>query len=103
MLRAFWCCETWRFERYSDHRVIRINLFWTYKNIVICIRVVGDQQSACLGHLLSEGEAKCTYGTGCFVLLNTGEKIIKSKHGILTTPCYKLGPKAPTNYALEVK
>ncbi|KAL0319113.1 UNVERIFIED_CONTAM: Glycerol kinase [Sesamum angustifolium] len=42
-----------------------------------------------------------TFGTGAFILLNTGEEIVKSKHGLLSTLAYKLGPKAPTNYALE--
>jgi len=64
--------------------------------------VIGDQQSACLGHLLGEGEAKCTYGTGCFVLLNTGNKPVFSKNRMLTTLCYKLGPNATPYYALEV-
>jgi glycerol kinase len=45
--------------------------------------------------------AKSTYGTGAFILLNTGEEIIQSTHGLLTTLAFKLGPKAPTNYALE--
>jgi glycerol kinase len=46
------------------------------------------------------GEAKNTYGTGCFMLMNTGEKIIPSKSGLLTTVAYKLGNK-PAIYALE--
>lgn len=44
---------------------------------------------------------KALYGTGAFILLNTGENVIHSKHGLLTTLAFKLGPKAPTNYALE--
>ncbi|WCJ40503.1 Glycerol kinase [Euphorbia peplus] len=62
---------------------------------------LGDQHAAMLGQACRKGEAKSTYGTGAFILLNTGEEIIKSKHGLLTTLAYKLGPKAPTNYALE--
>ncbi|MCO5557933.1 hypothetical protein L7F22_011506 [Adiantum nelumboides] len=62
---------------------------------------LGDQHAAMLGQKCRKGEAKSTYGTGCFILLNTGEDIIASQHGLLTTIAYKLGPKAPTNYALE--
>ncbi|KAL0397121.1 UNVERIFIED_CONTAM: Glycerol kinase [Sesamum calycinum] len=57
--------------------------------------------TAMLGQACRKGEAKSTYGTGAFILLNTGEEIIKSNHGLLSTLAYKLGPKAPTNYALE--
>ncbi|KAL2633777.1 hypothetical protein R1flu_005256 [Riccia fluitans] len=62
---------------------------------------LGDQHAACLGQQCKEGEAKSTYGTGCFILLNTGDEIIPSSHGLLTTIGFKLGPNAPTNYALE--
>lgn len=62
---------------------------------------LGDQHAAMLGQSCRKGEAKSTYGTGAFILLNTGEGIVKSKHGLLTTLAYKLGPNAPTNYALE--
>src|SRR5690606_4720188 len=48
---------------------------------------------------LAEGEAKCTYGTGCFLLLNTGEKIVRSQHGLLSTVAIQQGGK--TSYALE--
>ncbi|KAH6782016.1 Actin-like ATPase superfamily protein [Perilla frutescens var. frutescens] len=62
---------------------------------------LGDQHAAMLGQACQKGEAKSTYGTGAFILLNTGEEIIQSTHGLLSTLAYKLGPKAPTNYALE--
>ncbi|RDY04845.1 Glycerol kinase [Mucuna pruriens] len=62
---------------------------------------LGDQHAAMLGQACRKGEAKSTYGTGAFILLNTGEGIIQSKHGLLSTIAFKLGPKAPTNYALE--
>ncbi|XP_027123136.1 glycerol kinase [Coffea arabica] len=62
---------------------------------------LGDQHAAMLGQACRKGEAKSTYGTGAFILLNTGEETIKSNHGLLSTLAYKLGPKAPTNYALE--
>lgn len=62
---------------------------------------LGDQHAAMLGQACRKGEAKSTYGTGAFILLNTGEGIIQSKHGLLSTIAFKLGPKAPTNYAVE--
>ncbi len=63
--------------------------------------ILGDQQAATVGQACFDpGEAKNTYGTGCFMLLNTGEHIVHSQHGLLTTPCYKLGD-APAVYALE--
>lgn len=62
---------------------------------------LGDQHSAMLGQLCRKGQAKCTYGTGAFILLNTGEEVVQSHHGLLSTLSYKLGPGAPTNYALE--
>lgn len=62
---------------------------------------LGDQQAATVGQVcFSPGEAKNTYGTGCFMLMNTGAKIVHSSHGLLTTPCYKFG-KEQTVYALE--
>eukprot|EP00922_Rhytidocystis_sp_ex-Travisia-forbesii_P061955 GHVS01091747.1.p1 GENE.GHVS01091747.1~~GHVS01091747.1.p1 ORF type:complete len:470 (+),score=76.59 GHVS01091747.1:159-1568(+) len=63
---------------------------------------VGDQQSACLGHrLFKTGAIKCTYGTGAFVLMNTGDCLVTSTEGLLTTPCYQLGPDQPVRWALE--
>ncbi|CAJ2656314.1 unnamed protein product [Trifolium pratense] len=62
---------------------------------------LGDQHAAMLGQACRKGEAKSTYGTGAFILLNTGEAIVQSEHGLLSTIAYKLGPNAPTNYALE--
>ena len=62
---------------------------------------LGDQQAALVGQVcFKPGEAKNTYGTGCFMLLNTGEKIVPSKFGLITTVAYKLGKK-PAHYALE--
>ena len=49
---------------------------------------------------LDAGEAKNTYGTGNFLLLNTGEKIVRSENGLLTTVCYQFGDAKPV-YALE--
>lgn len=48
-----------------------------------------------------KGQAKSTYGTGCFLLYNTGNAVIQSKHGLLTTVAYKLGRNKPPVYALE--
>jgi glycerol kinase len=62
---------------------------------------LGDQQAATVGQAcLSTGEAKNTYGTGCFMLLNTGTDAVQSENGLLTTLCYKFGDK-PAVYALE--
>jgi glycerol kinase len=63
--------------------------------------VLGDQHAAMVGQTcLSPGQAKNTYGTGCFLLMNTGEKKVVSRHGLLTTVAYKFG-NAPAHYALE--
>ena len=60
----------------------------------------GDQQSALFGQTcFEEGSAKNTYGTGCFLLMNTGNKLVKSKNGLLTTIAWGIGDKI--NYALE--
>ena len=62
---------------------------------------LGDQQAALFGQTcFSAGEAKNTYGTGCFMLLNTGTKPVPSKSGLLTTLGYKIGDQ-PAVYALE--
>ncbi|MGW9020916.1 glycerol kinase GlpK [Leucobacter chromiiresistens] len=63
--------------------------------------ILGDQQAATFGQAaFTAGESKNTYGTGCFLIFNTGEEIIHSKNGLLTTVGYKLGD-GPTHYALE--
>ncbi|TQK30798.1 glycerol kinase GlpK [Arthrobacter sp. SLBN-53] len=63
--------------------------------------ILGDQQAAMVGQVcLKAGEAKNTYGTGNFLLLNTGEKIVRSENGLLTTVCYQFGDAKPV-YALE--
>jgi glycerol kinase len=63
--------------------------------------ILGDQQAATFGQAcLSPGEAKNTYGTGNFMLINTGTEKVPSKNGLLTTVCYKIGDQ-PTIYALE--
>jgi glycerol kinase len=63
--------------------------------------ILGDQQAATFGQVCFEpGTAKNTYGTGNFMLLNTGEQRVASEHGLLTTVCYRIGDAAPV-YALE--
>jgi glycerol kinase len=62
---------------------------------------LGDQQAAMFGQVcFAPGEAKNTYGTGNFMLLNTGEELVRSKNGLLTTVCYQFGSDKPV-YALE--
>jgi glycerol kinase len=62
---------------------------------------LGDQQAALFGQTcFSPGEAKCTYGTGAFLLLNTGTEAVSSKSGLLTTVGYRIG-EAPATYVLE--
>ena len=62
--------------------------------------VIGDQQAALFGQTcFDEGESKNTYGTGCFLLVNTGDKPVLSKNGLLTTVAWQIGDKV--TYALE--
>jgi len=64
--------------------------------------ILGDQQAALVGQgCMKPGMAKNTYGTGCFLLQNTGTTPIKSDFGLLTTVAYKLGANAQTTFALE--
>ena len=63
--------------------------------------VLGDQHAAMVGQVcLASGEAKNTYGTGNFLLLNTGDKLVRSANGLLTTICYQFTDRKPV-YALE--
>ncbi|XP_036396195.1 glycerol kinase-like isoform X6 [Megalops cyprinoides] len=63
---------------------------------------LGDQSAALVGQMcFQDGQAKNTYGTGCFLLRNTGAKPVMSDHGLLTTVAYKLGRDKPACYALE--
>jgi glycerol kinase len=62
--------------------------------------VAGDQQAALFGQAcLRPGMVKNTYGTGCFLLMNTGDRPVASRHGLLTTPAWRIGGR--TSYALE--
>lgn len=68
---------------------------------VVVSAVAGDQQSALYGQgCVNKGDAKCTYGTGCFLLANTGETFVNSKHGLLTTVTASVKGE-PIGYALE--
>jgi len=70
------------------------------KNVPITA-VLGDQQASLFGHnCLSKGEIKNTYGTGCFALTNTGEEIVYSNNGLLTTIAYQVEDQ-PIQYAIE--
>jgi len=62
--------------------------------------IAGDQQAALFGQLcVKPGEVKNTYGTGCFLLMNTGDKLIQSQNGLIST--IAIGPEGKANYALE--
>jgi len=81
-------------EHYADLAIS------TLAGVPIC-SLLGDQQAALVGqNCLSPGDSKNTYGTGCFLLMNTGPAPVVSKAGLLTTVAYKFGNSAPT-YALE--
>jgi glycerol kinase len=68
---------------------------------VVIAGILGDQQAALVGQTcFRRGEAKNTYGTGCFLLMNTGEDAVSSQFGLLTTVAYKFGTELP-RYALE--
>lgn len=63
--------------------------------------ILGDQQAAMVGQTcFNKGESKTTYGTGNFALISTGDELVKSKHGLITTVLFKFG-NAPVQYALE--
>jgi len=68
---------------------------------VVISSILGDQHAAMVGQAcFDKGSSKTTYGTGNFALLNTGTDIVRSKHGLLTTVCFKFGDQ-PAQYALE--
>ena len=72
-----------------------------FKGVIRVAGDLGDQQAATVGQACFDiGEAKNTYGTGCFMILNTGSEIVQSENGLLTTVCYKFGDEDAV-YALE--
>jgi glycerol kinase len=74
--------------------------FGSVKDVPIA-GILGDQQAALVGQTcFNAGEAKNTYGTGCFLLMNTGAEPVQSTHGLITTVAYKMG-ESPAQYALE--
>lgn len=80
-----------------------VEFFGTYHNVPIS-GVIGDQNAALFGQTCFEkGQAKCTYGTGAFLLMNTGSDIVQSHNGLLTTLAYQLTPELTPRpiYALE--
>ncbi|KAK1802867.1 hypothetical protein P4O66_021407, partial [Electrophorus voltai] len=77
------------------------NVIWNVC-LFFSIKCLGDQSAALVGQMcFQDGQAKNTYGTGCFLLRNTGPKPVMSDHGLLTTVAYKLGRDKPACYALE--
>jgi glycerol kinase len=78
--------------------------YGTARTVLPGVRIaaaLGDQQAALFGQTcFAPGEAKCTYGTGAFLLLNTGNEPVRSTHGLLTTVGYQIGDE-PAVYALE--
>jgi glycerol kinase len=75
-------------------------VYGTYEGVPVA-SALGDQQAALFGQTcFAPGEGKCTYGTGAFLLFNTGEQPVRSANGLLTTVGYKIGDE-PAAYALE--
>ncbi|MCR3750957.1 glycerol kinase (EC 2.7.1.30) [Lentzea californiensis] len=75
-------------------------VYGTYEGVPVA-SALGDQQAALFGQTCFEpGEGKCTYGTGAFLLINTGDQPVHSQNGLLTTVGYKIGDE-PAAYALE--
>ncbi|TRY95296.1 hypothetical protein DNTS_006748 [Danionella cerebrum] len=98
-LSALFLTEIWAFNWYPHIRGEIINTFPLFKIITSCL---GDQSAALVGQMcFKDGQAKNTYGTGCFLLKNVGTKPVMSDHGLLTTVAYKLGREQPACYALE--
>jgi len=77
------------------------NTKFGFENEIPISGILGDQQAALFGQTcFHKGEVKNTYGTGCFILLNTGNEIVHSQNGLLTTVAYKIQHQEPI-YALE--
>eukprot|EP01040_Poterioochromonas_malhamensis_P009655 gene9655-10484_t len=92
-------------EEHKVKNAEEISQYGRYHNVPIA-GVLGDQQAALFGQTcFNRGEAKCTYGTGAFLLMNTGHDIVESKRGLLTTVAYQLSKKTDPSeravYALE--
>jgi len=99
--------DSWLIYKLTGGKVHAISIFGEteaegpFGSAVVIAGVLGDQQAAMVGQAcFSRGESKTTYGTGNFALLNTGEEIVRSRHGLLTTLCYQFEGQ-PAIYALE--
>ncbi|MGA9885200.1 MAG: glycerol kinase GlpK [Candidatus Acidiferrales bacterium] len=100
MLRVFGVPEAILPEIHSSSEVYGEACLDPVKGVPIA-GILGDQQAALFGQACFEpGEAKNTYGTGSFLLMNTGSTLVQSGHGLITTAAYKIG-KSPSLYALE--
>jgi glycerol kinase len=100
ILERFGICEEMLPSIRSSSEVYGVAQTGPIKDVPIA-GILGDQQAALVGQTcFRAGEAKNTYGTGCFLLMNTGGEPVQSKHGLITTVAYKLGD-APAQYALE--
>ena len=85
---------------YSNSEIINHTSSTLFSTQIPIAAVAGDQQAALFGQLcLNKGMTKITYGTGCFMVMNTGEEIVESKNNLLSTIAFKLGNN--TTYALE--
>jgi glycerol kinase len=100
LLDAFGIPEAMLPEIRSSSEAYGIAKEHSIKDVAIA-GILGDQQAALVGQTCFEpGEAKNTYGTGCFLLMNTGTRKVDSKSGLLTTIGYQFGSQ-PAHYALE--
>jgi glycerol kinase len=100
MLRAFGIPRAMLPEIHSSSEVYGRAAWDAVKGVPLA-GILGDQQAALVGQACFEpGEAKNTYGTGCFLLMNTGRRPVASTCGLLTTVAYRLGGQ-PAHYALE--
>jgi glycerol kinase len=87
-------------EIHDNSRVFGVTAPGLFERQIPIAGMAGDQQAALFGQACFEpGMVKSTYGTGCFMLVNTGEQPVASRHRLLTTPAYRIGGK--TTYALE--
>ena len=87
-------------EVHDNSRVFGLTAPGLFDGQIPIAGMAGDQQAALFGQAcFGPGMVKSTYGTGCFMLINTGETAVASEHRLLTTPAYRLGGK--TTYALE--
>jgi glycerol kinase len=100
LLRAFEIPRTMLPEVRSSSEVYGTATLPAIRSVLIA-GILGDQQAALVGQAcFRPGEVKNTYGTGCFLLMNTGERAVPSNFGLLTTVAYKMGT-SPACYALE--